>query len=49
MSIPNTVKSADYLGYEFLFVHNPDAKKHQDIVLTYGVTEAKRKKYKKRL
>jgi hypothetical protein len=35
MAIPNTVKSVDYLGYEFLFVHNPDAKKHQDIVLTY--------------
>ncbi len=30
-------------------MHNPNAKKHQDIVLTYGITEAKRKKYKKRL
>lgn len=49
MDIPNTVKSVDYLGYEFFFIHNPNAKKHQDIVLTYGITEAKRKKYKKRL
>lgn len=49
MAIPNTAKPVDYLGYEFLFAHKPDAKKHQDIVLTYGVTEAKQKKYKKRL
>lgn len=49
MAIPNTVKLVDYLGYEFRFIHNPNAKKHQDIVLTYGITEAKRKKYKKRL
>lgn len=49
MDNSNTVKPVDYLGYEFLFVHNPNSKKHQDIVLTYGITEAKRKKYKKRL
>ena len=49
MTFPNKVKPVDYLGYEFLFVYNPNPKKHSDIVFTYGVTEAKRKKYIKRL
>lgn len=49
MAIPNTVKSVDYLGYEFLFVYTPGVKKDNGIVLKYGVTEAKRKKYIKRL
>lgn len=47
MAIPNTVKPVDYLGYEFILVYNPNVKKPKDIVLTYGVTEVKRKKYKK--
>lgn len=46
---PNMTKTFNYLGYEFTFVYNPDSNKNQFINLTYGVTKAKRDKYKRRL